>query len=54
MNQQQGFVVAMSGSRWPVEAARDQGFVVDRRELVMHLVSLRDACSTNNFLLNWF
>ena len=40
MNQQQGFVVGVSSGGRPIEAPRDNCFVVDHGELVMDILEM--------------
>ena len=43
MDYQQGFIIGVGGSGRPVEAARDDCFVVDHGELMVQLVAMGQA-----------
>ncbi len=54
MDQQQGFVVGVSGGGRPIEAPSDHRFVVDYGELVVELLSMRKARRADGLLLQSF
>ena len=54
MDDQQSFVIGVSGSGRPVEAACDHGFVVDDGELVVELVAAGEFWRADGSLLQWF
>ena len=55
MDDQQGFVVGVSGGGRPIEAPRDHGLVIDHSELVVELVATGKAGGADAFegLIQW-
>jgi len=54
VDDQQGFIIGVSGRGAPIEAACDDCFVVDHCELVVQLVSSGLAGGADGLLLQWF
>ena len=54
MDYQQVFIIRVGGSGRPVEASRDDDFVVDDRELVVELVAQRESRGADSQWLQSF
>ena len=54
MDHQQGFIVGVSSGGRPIEGTSDHRFVIDHHELVVEIVTARQAvCAAAKYLL-WF
>jgi hypothetical protein len=54
VDDQQGFIIGVSGRGAPIEAACDHCFVVDHCELVVELVAAGESWCADALYLQWF